>query len=200
MANAQNETVVQYKEGLIQISKLEAFIDKSKKLTIEDVKNKKFSPHKTSFSITNSAIWAKIRIENLSDSDSIFLEIKNPVLFDLSFYTVSIDSVFNSLFLGRKYKFSERIIGEVTSFVYPVFIPRASVSTVFMRIDSYTPIHLPLYLGKKELIIKNNLDVVLKMGIYIGVVLIMLFYNLFISFTVKDNSYYYYVVYIIFVG
>lgn len=200
LANAQNETVVQYKEGLIQIAKLEAFIDKSKKLTIDDVKNKEFTPHKASFSITNNAIWAKIRIENLSDSDSMFLEIKNPVLFDLSFYTVNKDSVFNNLVLGRKYKFSEREFQEVTGFVYPVYVPRGSISSVFIRIDSYTPIHLPVYLGKKDLIIKNNLGGVLEIGVYIGVVLIMFFYNLFISFTVKDKSYYYYVLYIIFVG
>lgn len=200
LANAQNETVVQYKEGLIQIAKLEAFIDKSKKLTIDDVKNKEFTPHKASFSITNNAIWAKIRIENLSDSDSMFLEIKNPVLFDLSFYTVNKDSVFNNLVLGRKYKFSEREFQEVTGFVYPVYVPRGSISSVFIRIDSYAPIHLPVYLGKKGLIIKNNLGGVLEIGVYIGVVLIMFFYNLFISFTVKDKSYYYYVLYIIFVG
>ncbi len=200
LANAQNETVVQYKEGLIQIAKLEAFIDKSKKLTIDDVKNKEFTPHKASFSITNNAIWAKIRIENLSDSDSMFLEIKNPVLFDLSFYTVNKDSVFNNLVLGRKYKFSEREFQEVTGFVYPVYVPRGSISSVFIRIDSYTPIHLPVYLGKKDLIIKNNLGGLLEIGVYIGVVLIMFFYNLFISFTVKDKSYYYYVLYIIFVG
>ena len=200
LANAQNETVVQYKEGLIQIAKLEAFIDKSKKLTIDDVKNKEFTPHKASFSITNNAIWAKIRIENLSDSDSMFLEIKNPVLFDLSFYTVNKDSVFNNLVLGRKYKFSEREFQEVTGFVYPVYVPRGSISSVFILIDSYTPIHLPVYLGKKDLIIKNNLGGVLEIGVYIGVVLIMFFYNLFISFTVKDKSYYYYVLYIIFVG
>ncbi len=200
LANAQNKTVVHYREGLIQISKFEAFIDKSKKLTIEDVKNKEFTPHKASFSITNNAIWVKISIENLSDSDSLFLEIKNPALSVLSFYTVNKDSVFNNRVLGRKYKFSEREIGNFASFIYSVFIPRGSISTVFMRIDSYTPIHLPVYIGKKDLIIKNNLGNVLEIGIYIGVVLIMLFYNLFISFTVKDNSYYYYVLYIFFVG
>ena len=77
LANAQNETVVQYKEGLIQIAKLEAFIDKSKKLTIDDVKNKEFTPHKASFSITNNAIWAKIAIQ-------CFLKLK--ILFFLIFH------------------------------------------------------------------------------------------------------------------
>src|SRR5690606_29325608 len=44
----------------------------------------------------------------------------------------------------------------------------------------------------------NNADVL--SALYMGIILVMFLYNIFVYFTVRDKSYLYYVIYILFVG
>jgi signal transduction histidine kinase len=59
---------------------------------------------------------------------------------------------------------------------------------------------MPVQVGNISNTLERNRKRDLLFGIYFGVILVMMAYNLFIFFTVKDKSYLYYVVYIFFVG
>src|SRR5690606_20334913 len=58
-------------------------------------------------------------------------------------------------------------------------------------------ITLPLNVGETQYIYETLVKKDLIFGLFFGVILIMLFYNLFIYFTVRDPAYIYYVVYIL---
>ncbi|MGZ4097797.1 MAG: 7TM diverse intracellular signaling domain-containing protein, partial [Bacteroidia bacterium] len=58
----------------------------------------------------------------------------------------------------------------------------------------------PMYIGNKDVIFESIKGETLFVGIYCGIIMIMFFYNLFIFFTVKDEVYIYYVIYIFVVG
>ena len=58
-----------------------------------------------------------------------------------------------------------------------------------MKITSNNPITLPMYIGSKKRILEELMLMDLAFGIYIGIILVMFFYNMFVFFSVKDVSY-----------
>ena len=69
-----------------------------------------------------------------------------------------------------------------------------------IRVKSGEQVLMPVQVGNISNTLERNRKRDLLFGIYFGVILVMMAYNLFIFFTVKDKSYLYYVVYIFFVG
>jgi signal transduction histidine kinase len=57
-----------------------------------------------------------------------------------------------------------------------------------------------LKIGTPKTVLEDLLSKDMLFGLYAGVILVMLFYNLFVYFTVRDSIYLYYVIYIFFVG
>jgi len=68
-----------------------------------------------------------------------------------------------------------------------------------LKISSNEGIQLPISLGTKNVIFNQLKILDIFSGIYIGIMMVMIFYNLFIYFSVKDKSYLFYVIYIILV-
>src|SRR5690606_31699575 len=69
-----------------------------------------------------------------------------------------------------------------------------------MNVSASDPIQLPLTLGTSKNIYNDLLIKDLIFGLYAGLILAMVFYNLIVYFSIKDSTYLYYVVYIFFVG
>lgn len=56
---------------------------------------------------------------------------------------------------------------------------------------------IPIYVGTTASITSSHYQGDLFTGLYLGIMFVMFFYNLFIYFSVKDRSYLYYVMYIL---
>jgi len=69
-----------------------------------------------------------------------------------------------------------------------------------MKVKSGEQIQLPLLIGEHQTIYEDLIQKDLVFGLYIGIIIVMAIYNLFVFFTVRDKSYLYYVLYIVFVG
>lgn len=94
---------------------------------------------------------------------------------------------------GQSYNFNTRAI-EKSDFIFPIV---EDVESYYLRIHSSKPIVLPFeILTNKDLIealtTKDKL-----FGIYIGLMLVMFFYNLSLFIIVRDKTYLYYILYII---
>jgi two-component system NtrC family sensor kinase len=180
---------------------LEYYIDATKKLTINAVENRtdfirsvKAVPN---FGVGTYAIWIKFTIHNTSADERITLQIDHPVLDDISLYTKTKNG-FKVDKQGEAYQFSKRIYND-PSFMFTLDIPIGQTLTYYLRIESTDNIQLPIFVGNEKTILENSNSKLLISGLYLGVMLSMLLYNLFIYFTVRDNSYLYYVVYLILV-
>ena len=177
------------------------YVDKSRKLDIQDIlkstdfiRSNKAVPN---FGVEDYTIWIRFSVLNQSDEPDLTLQIDHPVLDNIELYSEQ-DNKITVKKLGEAYPFNHRIYND-PSFIFQLNVPKAQEKVYYMRIESSDNIQLPIFIGKERNIIESTKSKYLISGLYLGIMLSMLLYNLFIYFTVRDKSYLYYVVYLIMV-
>jgi signal transduction histidine kinase len=149
--------------------------------------------------VSSSYFWIKFQIKNNSSSDELLLELAQPTMDEVEFYEILSDGKYNIEKTGEHLPFKDRKYNH-QNFLFRLNIPINETRTFLLRVRSGEEIQVPLSLGLPESIFESIFTKDLISGIYFGIILVMIFYNLFIYVTVKDKSYLYYVVYIFFVG
>ena len=197
--NADNGDVV-YTSGVTEVKSLNTFVDEDGKLGINELVKFDFYKHPANFGITKNTIWVKLNIINKSEFDSLFIEIKNPALENVAFYSYSNGIVHNIMQSGSVFEFSKRWVQTLPGFLYPLSIKPNQTVTVFIRVKSNTPVHLPVSIGSVHNITQTGFKESLLTSFYFGIVVVMFFFNLFIFLSVRDESYLFYIFYIFFVG
>jgi signal transduction histidine kinase len=175
--------------------------DKASQLTIneislrKDFKRIKGKVH--NFGVTASSIWLKISILNKSDVGNLILEVNQPLIDEISFFHYD----------GNLKQFVENKLGEFQVFqarqyltpqyLFDLKLPRDSAGTFYLRVKCKENMQIPISIGTRISVINSSVLINLASGIYIGIMLVMVLYNLFIYFTVRDTSYLLYSLYIV---
>jgi len=176
--------------------------DPAKTLTVNEVINKKFqylNQRVPNLGITSDRIWVKFTIENKSQNEDLLLVIDQPALESITLYSQRNQKIFESLHLGKFKPFKERLVNN-PNYIFPIHIAENEKEDFYLSITSTDQIQLPISIGTAKAVFNNDSNKNILFGIYAGIIAIMILYNLFISFTVKDSSYIYYIIYIFFVG
>lgn len=180
------------------------FEDSTAKMNANQVfQTNNFVPSSTdapNLGVTSSNHWILIKVNNTTKTTDLLLDFAYPIIDHVEFFEVIDSSNIKKLselgedqpFYSRKYKHP--------NFIFDLDVPHGVVKTYLLKINSGEQILVPLILGTSETIFYSLISKDIIFGIYIGVIIIMLLYNLFIYFTVRDKAYLYYVVYILFVG
>lgn len=146
---------------------------------------------------TNSAFWIKVEIKNESNIENLLLELSQPNLDLVEFFDPS-DIHRLSRKTGEGLPFNTREYQE-PNYIFDVRIPQNFTKVFFLKVKSTEIIQLPFFLGTSQSIFESAKTRDFLSGIYYGIMLVMILYNLFIYFTVRDTSYLYYVLYIVMV-
>ncbi len=174
--------------------------DPGQLLTIEDVlsaaNSKKFSPSKNvvpNLGYTSSAFWMKFTIYNpLNINKEMVLKISYPLLDDVRFYIPLKKGGYTEKRAGRDFFYKkEEFVSKGSAFT--VTVSSKSKNTYYVRVLSKNSITVPVVLMTMPEFIKKNQFEQFFLGIYYGVVLVMIFYNLFLFISVKDINYLYYI-------
>ncbi len=176
------------------------FEDKSKKITITNATKQNFEQINSTpyFGLSNSVFWFKIVIKNNSANEDLLLEIQNTSLSSVTLYKTEGEKT-TSIVAGEYTPFSLRLFQSPTP-LFQIIIPKNKQSIFFIRISSNSIIQLPLLVDTTYKVLGSISFNQYIFGIYIGIIFVMFFYNLFIYITVKDSSYLYYVIYILIIG
>lgn len=174
--------------------------DPSNKLELNDVrKSSAFVPQGVSIpnlQLSSSDFWLKFSIKNENDQEHLILALEYPMLGTCEFYAMTDGRVqklsYNTNFSNRKYQHQ--------NFLFDVYISPGTTETYFLRVKSTEQMALPLILGTPKLMAEGFLTNDLAWGLFMGLILVMIIYNLFIYLSVKDTSYLYYVFYSLFIG
>jgi signal transduction histidine kinase len=146
--------------------------------------------------LSRSDFWIKFSIRNESDQEKLILALEYPMLSICEFYSISDGKVhslsYNDNFSNRKYKNQ--------NFLFDIDLPKGTTETYFLRVKSSEQMVLPLIIGTPKLMAERLSGNDLVWGIFIGLILVMVVYNLFIYISVKDTSYLYYVAYSLLIG
>ncbi|MCO4291972.1 sensor histidine kinase [Solitalea sp. MAHUQ-68] len=151
------------------------------------------------FGITKSAYWLKFTVENRSGVEQLLLAVENPIIDEIDLYQYNAKGQLIAQKLGEHYSFDKRKIDQ-SNYVFQLNLPNEASSSYYLRVKSNDQLQLPIFIGTQEAIYKHSSQRDLLFGIYVGIILIMMVYNLFVYISVKDSSYIYYVLFIFFVG
>lgn len=83
------------------------------------------------------------------------------------------------------------------NFVYEVDFDSASVKEYFVHFRSRTQNSFMVMIRKSDFLLGYALREYYLLGLFYGVLLVMALYNLFLFFTIRENTYLYYVLYVI---
>lgn len=176
--------------------------DTSNKLDINAVKNLSgfinSSSQNPNLQLCKSDFWLKFSIKNQSSSDFLLLELEYPTLEICEFYYPQ-NGQYQAVRFSDRVNFSNRKYKH-QNFIFDVHLPKDSSATYFLRVRSTEQMVLPLLLGTAQNIGESLLTKDLLWGIFVGILLVMILYNLFVYLSTKDVAYIYYVLYITFIG
>lgn len=186
-------------------------VDTTNQLTIEQVsqpnfqikfaKNEQIVPN---FANTTSTIWGKFSINNISKTKYL-LEIATPLLTSITFYSPNAYSTNSNEYkiykVGSALPFSSRSI-PMNNYLFELTSEQDTIQfkTFYVQISSVHPIAIPMRIGTPIAFMQKSHYDDLGYGIYFGIMIVMALYNLFVFFTLRDKTYLYYVLYVLFVA
>tara|TARA_Y100001954_G_scaffold124691_1_gene133869 strand:+ start:4280 stop:8236 length:3957 start_codon:yes stop_codon:yes gene_type:complete len=186
-----------YKIGR-QVSILE---DPLGKLTIDDVSKEEYNPKfkrskkdVPSYGITNSTFWVKVKINKLThQSSSWFLSFEQVWCDYLEFYRF-VDGKWSAIKTGDREVFSTREVKN-RNFVFRINLNQKN-KTYYFKIKSNDGVQVPLKLYSPTAFTEVENFKMAGFGIFYGIMIIMILYNLFIFISTKSISYFYYICFI----
>jgi signal transduction histidine kinase len=144
----------------------------------------------------DNPIWYRCNIINRSQSRRFIVNVTNPAIDEVEFYYPDSANRYTKINYGSNRPFNQRKYLDA-NYLFDLNIAPDDTVMVYFRLLSADISRFPVSIGTTEVIFSELKTKDLIISIYIGVMLVMLLYNLFIYFTVRDNSYLYYVVYIL---
>ncbi|MBK7427747.1 MAG: sensor histidine kinase [Saprospiraceae bacterium] len=144
-------------------------------------------------------VWINIAIQNQTNQSNLILEVLNAQVDSISLYRISGD---RAVLLGVQGDWIAPVKGQIihNNPRFQLEFPKDSIYQFMFKVYSKENIVVPIRIGTDDSINNSNYRLNLFFGIYFGIMLVMFFYNFFLFITIKDNSYLYYVIYILFFG
>lgn len=175
------------------------FIDESGKLDINQVMDgSKYLPITSdipNFGITEAAIWLRFSLYNAGLNDDYLFQISQPGLDEVSVFFVDAVGRTKSYSAGEYIPFFQRDFHD-PNYIFKLRINPGEELNVFVRVRAHDNVQVPMSVGTPEQVFETNKSRDTLVGLYIGIMLVMLTYNLFIYFTVRDRAYLYYIIYL----
>ncbi|TGK04341.1 guanylate cyclase [Leptospira selangorensis] len=178
--------------------------DPERKLTFEDISKPdvgskfiKSDKDSLDFGQLNYNYWFRLTFENdTPESVSKLVEINYSNIDIAQFYKPNSDGTYSKEESGMLFPFSARSFKN-RNFVYQIELEPGQQKTYYLMTWTSGGLNIPLTLWDKETFSQYNADVQHGLGLYYGVMIVMILYNIFIFFSVRDVSYFYYVSYIL---
>ncbi|MGI4749442.1 MAG: sensor histidine kinase [Janthinobacterium lividum] len=178
---------------------IEILIDSNSDIDLSKAKQSLlYTKSKSSFpnlGTTPYSYWIRFKIKNNTSKETLGIQITQSIIDFVDYYQINNNKIIKVNFSGHRRPFYNRLVAHHT-FIYPIDISQGKNSTVYLHLKSGKQLVVPIYLGTIEQIIERAFINDFYFGVYIGIILVMLLYNLFIYYTVNDKSYLYYVTYL----
>lgn len=149
------------------------------------------------FSNNVQSAWFRMDVTNQSASASLFLDIAYSNLSEVTCYRIDSGK---AILLGKDGNAvqTDSIQRKTTHFIFNLQLPVGASGKYLLHINSQHPIIIPASIHTSEALNETLNVQTLVAGIYMGVMLVMLLYNLFIFSATRDRNYLLYIFYIFF--
>ncbi len=185
---------------------IEFLEDQDKKYSISDVsspafssKFKSFSGEVPNFSFTRSAYWIRLAVNNRAGSEvKWFLEYGYPLIDDIRLYLPDGKAGFLEKKSGRAYPFEVRDIRH-RRFSFSLDKTGEGPQMLYLRVETKDSLVAPVSIRSYESVRSRDHKEQFLLGIYYGLVIVMILYNFFIFFAIRDFNYLFYLLTLVFV-
>lgn len=148
------------------------------------------------FEITRSAYWMRVRLKNETGRNKLMFRISSATIDSISFFEIQADSTVKTSSTGAAFPFAFR--EKMSSdYIFNVTVQPGTEKYVYLKVSSSSPLVLPMSAGTSLAISDSDKYKDIFWGMYIGLMLAMLLYNCFVFITTKDNSYLFYIAYVL---
>ena len=144
------------------------------------------------FGVSESTFWVKIKLINQTQKDQFVLRFNKVDVELLNLFYQDPNS--NGFIQKNKNSMSKKYSGRIYLFEFNISEDQESV--LYLQFKTKWNVNFPVEIGSRRTMMYKIFNRELLSGIYFGILLIMVLYNTFIYFSVKDKSYLYYVLYI----
>ncbi|WP_194756749.1 sensor domain-containing diguanylate cyclase [Aliidiomarina indica] len=148
-----------------------------------------------SFGYDTSPFWFRIDIP--AGTGDRLLQIEYPLIDDVRLYYVTPEQAPVHYAMGDRLPFPERPI-LANSFVTK--IPFDHAHTAFLRVETTSSVRVPLYIWQDSSFYASQGPLSVAVGLYFGVLICMVVYNLFGYVVTRETSFFSYSVYVVFTG
>ncbi len=150
-----------------------------------------------SFGFQTGAYWFHFRVLNQSQSELRWVLVQQYALSDqIDVYANYADGQSRHWRGGDALPFAE---GRSISYRHPNFLidlPPEHPVDIFVRVQSQSSMQVPLSIYTQSAFTEMSRDAQLGMGIYYGILLALFFYNMVLWLTLRDSSYFWYLLHI----
>lgn len=149
-----------------------------------------------SFGYTESVYWFRLRLQHSGTRPATrLLSLSYPVLDEIRVHQRFDDGDWQIQKLGDKQPFYMRPV-QHRFFVIPLTMTPGQKVELLFRVDTSSSMQFPLSIWKERDFFVADQKQILGMGLYYGIMIIMVLYNLFVFFSVREANYLYYVLYV----
>lgn len=185
------------------IGKYLEYIKDTVDLSIRQVVNQenftKIKDEVPNLGLSKFPFWLRFQIKNDTDREDWKLYLGYPILDDVYYYLLREDGSIDSVHYAEHLPISKREYFK-SDYIFNLDLAKGEKAWVYLKVQTSEQLILPLELRDTlSLWTKLNSNSLFN-GLYGGIIFIMLIYNLFLYYTVRDSSYIYYVFYLLFIG
>jgi hypothetical protein len=178
------------------------YLDESAKLGIEEILQLRADQFKTTgedilnFNITKSAIWCRVDITCRNNADWL-LEYKNSSNNKIDLYTFKNGKLLREQHSGIPYsKAIRKLLGGHV--LFDLDLKAGDTLNYYLRSEGSGPMVVALRASDTRTFFDEDHKLNLVHGMFYGIMLLMVLYNLFLYFTNRARVYIFYILYIIF--
>lgn len=174
--------------------------DTSMALSVDEVlASRQFRPSTSdvpNLGLTRSVHWAKFTVVNADPDQRVNLLLDYPEIGEVDVY-LSYSGKYRHLLSSGQRRALDRSGQYSPTYTCYLDIPYGDEGTVFVRVRSDKQLQLPMFLVSEKQAGQIALNRSIFIGGYIGIMLVMLLYNLFVYFSIRERAYILYAVYIL---
>ena len=148
------------------------------------------------FGFSQDNYWFYFEIENKSSAPVLILEVDYPPLDYVSLFVENTQGQWEGQLLGDKVPFARRAIFH-RNVAFEIAIAPGQRKGCYLKVNTDSSIQVPLYLFAPAAFHRDSLTAEILFGVFYGILGIMLLYNLFLFFALRQPSYIFYCLYIL---
>ncbi|MDD5031410.1 MAG: 7TM-DISM domain-containing protein, partial [Rhodoferax sp.] len=150
------------------------------------------------FGFSRSAYWFRIRLQN-TQAQKWLLAIDYPLLDEIAIYTFDGERPVQTVQTGDARPFIDRPLKQAT-FAFPLTLSSTGPVTVYLRVKSTGTVQVPIELWQEQAYYEHEETITAITGVYFGILLIMVLYNLFVYLMVREPAHIHYALFVTTIG